>query len=103
MTSNSNPGVDRETALALQARALEIRSHEFKRAQLLSKLSAREQQILEVLSTGLSDREISDHLAISVDTVRTHFVHILEKLGVRTRLQAVVLSQEYDLTRSRTT
>jgi DNA-binding NarL/FixJ family response regulator len=53
-------------------------------------LSAREQEILELLSQGQVSKEIADRLAISYHTVRVHTKHIYEKLHVRSRAEAVV-------------
>ncbi len=53
-------------------------------------LSAREQEILELLSEGKVSKEIADQLAISYHTVRVHTKHIYEKLHVRSRSEAVV-------------
>jgi DNA-binding NarL/FixJ family response regulator len=46
-------------------------------------LTAREQQVMEMLSRGLTNREIAEHLAISIKTVDTHRGHVLKKLGLR--------------------
>src|SRR4051812_16849768 len=48
-----------------------------------SALTAREQQVMEMLSRGLTNREIAEHLAISIKTVDTHRGHVLKKLGLR--------------------
>jgi DNA-binding NarL/FixJ family response regulator len=48
-----------------------------------SGLTAREQQVMEMLARGLTNREIAEHLAISIKTVDTHRGHILKKLGLR--------------------
>lgn len=53
-------------------------------------LSAREQEILELLSQGKVSKEIADRLSISYHTVRVHTKHIYEKLHVRSRSEAVV-------------
>jgi DNA-binding NarL/FixJ family response regulator len=53
------------------------------------KLSAREEEILQALSKGYSNKEISSHLSISVTTVNAHLRNIYEKLHVRSRTQAV--------------
>ncbi|MBI3853024.1 MAG: response regulator transcription factor [Verrucomicrobia bacterium] len=53
-------------------------------------LSAREQEILELLSQGKVSKEIADQLAISYHTVRVHTKHIYEKLHVRSRSEAVL-------------
>ena len=54
-----------------------------------TKLSPREQQVLEHLAKGFLYKEISDALGISYDTVHNHIRHIYEKLHVRSRTQAV--------------
>lgn len=55
----------------------------------LNLLSKRENEILEMLSTGLLYKEISDQLVISSETVRKHVYHIYEKLHVTNRVEAV--------------
>ena len=52
-------------------------------------LTQRESEILELLSEGLSNKEIADRVNISYDTVRSHLRHIYEKLHVRGRTEAV--------------
>jgi DNA-binding NarL/FixJ family response regulator len=56
---------------------------------VLDVLSRRENEILEMLSTGLLYKEISDKLFISSETVRKHVYHIYEKLHVSNRVEAV--------------
>jgi DNA-binding NarL/FixJ family response regulator len=53
-------------------------------------LTARENEILELLAGGFRYREIAERLSISLDTVRTHIRHIYEKLQVRSRTEATV-------------
>jgi DNA-binding NarL/FixJ family response regulator len=48
-----------------------------------SALTAREQQVMEMLSRGMTNREIAEHLQISIKTVDTHRGHVLKKLGLR--------------------
>ena len=55
----------------------------------LAVLSKRENEILEMLSTGLLYKEISDKLFITTETVRKHVYHIYEKLHVTNRVEAV--------------
>lgn len=55
----------------------------------LDPLSAREQEVLELLGTGMTAREIGEKLFVSANTVRTHIRHIYEKLQVQTRVEAV--------------
>jgi RNA polymerase sigma factor (sigma-70 family) len=62
-------------------------------AQLaIGQLTPREREVLQALSEGLSDKEIAEQLHVSSETVRTHMVHILGKLGVESRLQALVFA-----------
>jgi DNA-binding NarL/FixJ family response regulator len=56
---------------------------------MLSLLTDREQQVLSLITDGLTNREISCHLWISESTVENHIHHIYEKLGVSNRAQAV--------------
>ncbi|GAB3535702.1 response regulator transcription factor [Arthrobacter tecti] len=57
-------------------------------------LSTRELQLVELLATGASNREISRQLFISEATVKTHLVHIYEKLGVDNRTAAIAVARE---------
>jgi DNA-binding NarL/FixJ family response regulator len=52
-------------------------------------LTQRESEILDLLSEGLSNKEIADRVKVSYDTVRAHLRHIYEKLHVRGRTEAV--------------
>ena len=56
---------------------------------LLELLSEREQQVLELLAQGASNQEIAQELVVVVDTIKRHISHILAKLGVQNRVQAV--------------
>lgn len=58
----------------------------------LARLTPREREVLEALAEGLSDRAIAARLYISPETVRTHMASILSKLGVQSRLQALVFA-----------
>ena len=53
-------------------------------------LTARELEVLELLSEGMSNRDIGERLGIAEKTVRIHMTHILDKLGVEDRTQAVL-------------
>jgi len=58
--------------------------------QFLSPLSPREMEILELVTRGMSNKEIAYHLGISHQTVKNHMTAILSKLGVADRTQAAV-------------
>jgi DNA-binding NarL/FixJ family response regulator len=58
-----------------------------------SALTPRESEVLRLLTEGLSNREIAAHLYIAHSTAKVHVRHILEKLGVSNRTQAVVLAE----------
>lgn len=55
-------------------------------------ISAREREVLQLLSQGQSNKEIARSLGVAEDTVKTHIRHILEKLGVKSRTRAVVVA-----------
>jgi DNA-binding NarL/FixJ family response regulator len=55
-----------------------------------SRLSVREEQVLQLLSQGYSNKMIADKLHLSVDTICTHFKHVFAKLHVQSRTEAVL-------------
>jgi ATP/maltotriose-dependent transcriptional regulator MalT len=64
---------------------------------ILEPLSERELDILHLIATGRSNKEIADLLVIAVSTVKSHINNVYSKLGVRNRIQAVAIAQDMGL------
>jgi DNA-binding NarL/FixJ family response regulator len=69
--------------------------HEARRA--IARLTPREKEVLQALAEGLDSKEIAERLHISIETERNHMQSILAKLGVHSRLQALVFALRYSV------
>lgn len=68
------------------------RQEEYEVQKAIEKLTRREREVLQALSEGLDSKEIAEKLHVTIETERTHMVNILNKLGVHSRLQALVFA-----------
>jgi DNA-binding NarL/FixJ family response regulator len=88
-------------APAVTRRLIEAFAHHYHKRgvapAVTATLSAREREVLELIARGLSNAEIAASLYLSENTVRTHVTHVLDKLGVRDRVQAVIFAYEAGL------
>ncbi|MDH7480268.1 MAG: response regulator transcription factor, partial [Syntrophomonadaceae bacterium] len=67
---------------------------------LLERLTSREREVLKLISTGESNRDISERLFISEKTVKNHITSILRKLGAKDRTQAAIIAIKSNLIES---
>ena len=80
--------------LAEQSRERDREVHRY-----VERLTPREMEVLQALANGLSDKDVSESLHVGVGTVRNHLVSIFSKLGVNSRLQALVFALRRGITK----
>jgi NarL family two-component system response regulator LiaR len=81
----------------LSPQALGYLLHKVQLPETPEVLTGRESEVLHLLARGLSNKEIARDLQVSEDTVKTHVAHILSKLGVQSRTQAVLTAMRLGL------
>jgi DNA-binding NarL/FixJ family response regulator len=77
--------------------ALPYLLHRIRVPQTPAALTGRESEVLRLLAQGLANKEIARALQVGEDTIKTHVRHILEKLGVQSRTQAVLSAMRLGL------
>jgi DNA-binding NarL/FixJ family response regulator len=83
------------TVTGVLARERESARQQARHAQLLGRLTGREQDILGLMIQGADNRAVAERLNISYATVRTHVRSILAKLGTRSQLEAVARATQW--------
>jgi DNA-binding NarL/FixJ family response regulator len=83
--------------IALLRLAGQNREEEVEARASIELITPREREVLQMLAEGLSNKDIAAKLHMSVDTERTHMMNILNKMGVHSRIQALVFASRYGL------
>jgi DNA-binding NarL/FixJ family response regulator len=91
------PTVTRRLLDTYAHRLPEINQPDAASADPLSRLTARERDVFAGLAAGLTNAEIAAKLSLSGATVKTHVGRILDKLGLRDRVQAVIYAYEHGI------
>ena len=89
--------LSQEELIALLRLAGQSREEEREARASIEQITPREREVLQALAEGLSNKEIAAKLHVSVDTERTHMMNILNKLGVHSRLQALLFAARHGL------
>jgi LuxR family maltose regulon positive regulatory protein len=93
-------GQDSPYLRRLRAAVAEERAEGLSRGAVLEALSERELEVMRLLATDLSGPDISRHLVVSLNTLRTHTKNIYAKLGVTSRREAVTRARDLGLVNS---
>src|SRR5215212_430784 len=89
--------ISQEELIELLRLAGQNREEELEARASIEQITPREQEVLSLLAEGLSNKEIAAKLHMSVDTERTHMMNILNKLGVHSRVQALLFAARHGL------
>lgn len=74
-----------------------VQADERSENETLDGLTSREREVLTLVAEGLSNREISERLTVSLSTVQTHYAHIVEKLNLHNRTELVKYAMRHGL------
>ncbi len=96
---SGQPLITPTEAVELFREAADVQSRSQEARKALEQLTAREADVLRALAVGLDNQAIADHLFVGPETVRSHVARILRKLGVDSRLQAVLYALRYGFLR----
>jgi DNA-binding NarL/FixJ family response regulator len=89
--------LSQDELVALLRLAGQNREEELEVRASIEQITPREREVLQTLAEGLSNKEIAAKLHMSVDTERTHMMNILNKLGVHSRLQALLFAARHGI------
>lgn len=89
--------LSQDELVALLRLAGQNREEELEVRASIEQITPREREVLQSLAEGLSNKEIAAKLHMSVDTERTHMMNILNKLGVHSRLQALLFAARHGI------
>jgi DNA-binding NarL/FixJ family response regulator len=89
--------LSQEELIELLRLAGQSREEEREARASIEQITPREREVLQALAEGLPNKEIAAKLHVSVDTERTHMMNILNKLGVHSRLQALLFAARHGL------
>lgn len=89
--------LSQDELVALLRLAGQNREEELEVRASIEQITPREREVLQALAEGLSNKEIASKLHMSVDTERTHMMNILNKMGVHSRLQALLFATRHNI------
>ena len=89
--------LDESVIGAVVARVAQAPAPRSELAAMAEELTPREREVMLLLARGRSNAEIAQQLVVSEGTVKTHVAHVLMKLGLRDRIQAVIFGYESGL------
>ena len=85
--------------VALMREVSEEQSRDRAVRDALARLTPREREVLVALATGLGDKEIAAAMGIRQETVKTHMANVFAKLGVESRMQALIVAVRHGVVR----